>query len=51
MDIKRILAAVDHTLLIQGATWEEIRGVCDDGLKYHTASVCIPPSYVRQAKD
>ena len=51
MDIKRILAAVDHTLLTQGATWEEIRGVCDDGLKYHTASVCIPPSYVRQAKD
>ena len=51
MDMERILAAVDHTLLTQGATWEEIKGICDDGLKYHTASVCIPPSYVKAAKD
>ena len=51
MDISRILSAVDHTLLAQGATWEQIRTLCDEGMKYHTASVCIPPSYVEQAKD
>ena len=51
MDLEKILSAVDHTLLTQGATWEEIKGICDDGMKYHTASVCIPPSYVRQAKE
>ena len=50
MDMERILAAVDHTLLTQGATWEEIKGICDDGMKYHTASVCIPPSYVRKSE-
>ena len=50
MDIKTILAAVDHTLLAQGATWEQIRAVCDDGVKYGAASVCIPASYVAQAK-
>lgn len=50
MDIKTILAAVDHTLLAQGATWEQIRDVCDDGIKYGAASVCIPASYVAQAK-
>ena len=50
MDIKTILAAVDHTLLAQGATWEQIRAVCDDGMKYGAASVCIPASYVSQAK-
>ena len=50
MDIKTILAAVDHTLLAQGATWEQIRAVCDDGVKYGAASVCIPPCYVAQAK-
>ena len=50
MDIKDILATCDHTLLSQAATWNEIRAVCDDGLKYGTASVCIPASFVRQAK-
>ncbi len=51
MDIKEILSKVDHTLLSQTATWDEIKAICDDGLKYHTASVCIPASYVKQAKD
>ena len=51
MDINRILAAVDHTLLAQDAVWEQIKSLCDDGLRCHTASVCIPPSFVRQAKD
>ena len=51
MDIKKILAMVDHTLLAQGATWDEIRAVCDDGISYGCASVCIPPSYVKQAKE
>lgn len=51
MKIEEILKHVDHTLLAQTATWEEIRGICDDGMAYHTASVCIPPSYVRQAKE
>ena len=51
MDIKDILEKCDHTLLTQTATWAEIKGVCDDGMKYHTASVCIPASYVKQAKD
>lgn len=51
MKIEEILAKCDHTLLTQTATWEEIRGICDDGMKYHTASVCIPASYVKQAKD
>ena len=51
MDIQNILAKCDHTLLAQTATWEEIRAVCDDGMKYHTASVCIPASFVKQAKD
>ena len=49
MDIERILAAVDHTLLTQGATWEEIKEICDDAVAYGTASVCIPPSYVERA--
>lgn len=49
MDIKEMLRHVDHTLLLQTATWEEIRQICDDGVKYETASVCIPPSYVKQA--
>ena len=47
METRKILAAVDHTLLAQGATWEQIRVVCDDGM----SSVCIPASYVRQAKE
>lgn len=50
MDIKTILSMCDHTLLSQSATWEEIKAICDDGMKYHTASVCIPCSYVKQAK-
>lgn len=51
MDRKAILSIVDHTLLLQGATWEEIKEICDDGIKYETASVCIPTCYVKQAKD
>ena len=51
MELSKILSTVDHTLLSQGATWEEIRGVCDDGIKYAAASVCIPASYVRQARE
>ncbi len=49
--IEEILAACDHTLLLQTSTWEEIKGICDDALKYHTASVCIPPCYVVQAAE
>ena len=51
MELNEILSTVDHTLLSQGATWEEIQAVCDDGMKYRAASVCIPASYVRQAKE
>ena len=51
MDIQTILSHCNHTLLSQTATWEQIRAVCDDGMHYHTASVCIPACYVRQAKD
>lgn len=51
MDIKDILSKVDHTLLNPKATWEEIKNICDDGMKYCTASVCIPPSFVKRAKD
>ena len=51
MEIKEILNKVDHTLLSQGATWEEIKTICDDGMKYETASVCIPASFVKQAKE
>lgn len=51
MELKHILAACDHTLLAQTATWEQIKAICDDGMKYETASVCIPASYVKQAKD
>ena len=51
MDLKEILSKCDHTLLSQTATWDEIRAVCDDGMKYHTASVCIPASFVKQAKE
>ena len=50
MELKDILAKCDHTLLSQTATWEEIKAVCDDGMKYKTASVCIPASYVKLAK-
>lgn len=51
MDIKKILNHCDHTLLSQTATWEQIKAIVDDGIKYETASVCIPPSYVKQAAD
>ena len=51
MEAKKILGHVDHTLLTQTATWEEIRQICDDAIAYGTASVCIPPSYVKQAKE
>ena len=46
-----ILRKVDHTLLKQTATWDQIRSLCDDAIRYQTASVCIPPCYVRQAKE
>lgn len=51
MDIKDILNKCDHTLLNQTATWEEIKAICDDGMAFNTASVCIPPSYVKRVKD
>ena len=51
MELSQILAKCDHTLLAQTATWADIRAVCDDGLKYHNASVCIPASFVKQAKE
>lgn len=51
MDIEKILSHCDHTLLKQEATWGQIKEICDDGLKYHCASVCIPASYVREAAD
>lgn len=51
MNNQEILSKVDHTLLTQTATWEEICQICDDGVKYATASVCIPASYVKRAKE
>ena len=51
MEISKILGYCDHTLLAQTATWEQIKAVCDDGMKYRTASVCIPASYVKEAKE
>ncbi len=50
-DIKNILSKCDHTLLAQTSTWEQIKKICDDGIKYSTASVCIPPCFVKQAKE
>ena len=50
MELKDILSKCDHTLLAQTATWEEIKAICDDGIRYRTASVCIPASFVKQAK-
>ena len=50
-DVKEILSKCDHTLLGVTSTWEEIKKICDDGMKFATASVCIPPSYVKRAKD
>ena len=49
MELESILSRVDHTLLSPAATWEEIKKICDDGMKYKTASVCIPPSFVKDA--
>ena len=51
MDIKEILSKCDHTLLLQQSTWAEIQAICDDGMKFKTASVCIPASFVKQAKE
>ena len=51
MDTWEILRHVDHTLLSPTAGWNEIRQVCDDGVKYNVASVCIPPAFVKRAKD
>lgn len=51
MDIKDILSKVDHTNLKQTATWDDIKKLCDEGIKYNVASVCIPPSFVKKAKD
>ena len=51
MDIKEILSKCDHTLLGQASTWAEIQAICDDGMKFRTASVCIPASFVKQAKE
>ena len=51
MNINEILTKVDHTLLSQNATWEEIKIICDDGIKYNVASVCIPASFVKRAKE
>ena len=51
MELSEILRKCDHTLLSQTATWEDIRGICDDGIRFSTASVCIPACYVKQAKD
>lgn len=51
MNVQNILSKCDHTLLLQTATWEEIKKICDDGMQFGTASVCIPPSFVKQAKE
>ena len=49
--LQKILSSCDHTLLTQTATWNDIREICNDGIKYGTASVCIPPAYVKRAKE
>ena len=51
MELSEILTKCDHTLLAQTATWADIKGICDDGIRFKTASVCIPASFVKQAKD
>ena len=51
MDIKKILSHCDHTLLAVDSTWEQIKQICEDGIKYNTASVCIPASYVKPVKE
>lgn len=49
--MKDILSICDHTLLLQGSTWEEIKAICDDAMQYETASVCIPPCFVKRAAE
>ncbi len=51
MELEKILSCVDHTLLAQTSTWEEIKEILDDGIKYNCASACIPPSFVKRAKE
>ena len=51
MEINEILSKVDHTILKQESTWEDLKQICDDGMKYKTASICIAPSYVKQASE
>ena len=51
MTTEKLCSMVDHTLLAQTATWEDIQKLCDDAMAYRTASVCIPPCYVKQAAD
>ncbi|MBQ7364183.1 MAG: deoxyribose-phosphate aldolase [Clostridia bacterium] len=51
MNLNEILSRCDHTLLAVDATWEDIKAICDDGIRFHTASVCIPPAYVKEAKN
>ena len=51
MEIKEILKYVDHTLLKQESTWKQMKVICDDAMKFSTASVCVPPSFVKQCKD
>ena len=51
MELKDILSKCDHTLLAQTATWDQIKAICDDGMKYGCASVCIPASFVKQAAE
>ncbi|MBQ7507471.1 MAG: deoxyribose-phosphate aldolase [Lachnospiraceae bacterium] len=51
MDVKEILKICDHTLLLQTATWDEIKALCDDAIKYGCASVCIPPCYIKAARE
>lgn len=51
MELSKILSYVDHTLLKQEATWEQIKVICDDAIKFGTASVCIPPSYVKACSE
>ena len=51
MELKTILSKCDHTLLLQGSTWEQIKGICDDGINFGCASVCIPASFVQRAKE
>ena len=51
MEKKEILRKLDHTLLKQTATWEQIQKICEEGMEYQTASVCIPPCYVKRAKE